>query len=155
MSIEASYSQGSVGGESRGLSQSAPSVDALRPLLAGARARGMADALELAGIAAVLIDKQGMVLHAGSAARRLFGADLSLNHDHLVAGDSDSTRAIQSLISEALGEGPDPSEVAVPRRDGTALVLSARRVPGASEDFCQMLKALIIIEEQRSDASGN
>lgn len=155
MPIEASYSQDRVTGEPRGTAQSPPSMDALRPLLAGARARGMADALDLAGIAAVLIDKQGMVLHAGAAARRFFGADLALSHDHLVGGDGDSTRSIQELISEALGEGADPAEVLLERRDGSTLALNARRVPGAASDLYQMLKALIIIEERRYKIAGN
>ena len=42
----------------------------LGPVLAGARARGVADAFELMDIAAVLVDGAGSVLHAGGRAER-------------------------------------------------------------------------------------
>lgn len=122
------------------------SLDAIKPLLAGAQARGMADALELAGIAAVLIDREGMVLHAGPSARSLFGPDLSLQAEHLVGRSADSTRLVQSLISEALGAGPPPEPVEIRRRDGGGFVLRARRVPGAADDTYQLLKVLILID---------
>lgn len=149
MTIEASHTQGAVRGRVRARTkQVPPQLDAIRPLLAGAHARGMVDALDLAGVAAVLIDQQGMVLHAGQPARRLFGPILSMNADHLVGLDGDATRAIQQLISEGLADGPEPVALRLDRREGGALVLRAHRMPGASEDMYQLLKLLIIIENQ-------
>lgn len=130
-------------------------IDAIKPLLAGAHARGMADALEIAGIAAVLIDREGMVLHAGPSARSLFCAELSLQAEHLVAANSDSTRSIQSLIADALGAGPQPEPIEVRRRDGGGFLLRARRVPGAADDFFQLLKVLILIEELAANSARN
>ena len=43
-------------------------VAPLAPLLAGARARGVADGLELIGAAAALLDEQGEVLHLNARA---------------------------------------------------------------------------------------
>ena len=50
----------------------------LAPLLAGARARGVADGLEWLGLAAVLLDDRGEVLHVNSGAIELLGEDLFL-----------------------------------------------------------------------------
>ena len=45
----------------------------LAPLLAGARARGVADGFEWLGLAAVLLDDRGEVLHANCGAIELMG----------------------------------------------------------------------------------
>lgn len=130
-------------------------MDAIKPLLAGAQARGMADALDLAGIPAVLIDRQGMVLHAGPSARSLFCQDFSLHADHLVSSSADSTRAIQDLIGQALEPGPEPDPVRLVRREGGALVLRAKRVNGSADDVFQLLKVLILIDIQSVCSSAN
>ncbi|MDB5641594.1 MAG: hypothetical protein JWN07_911 [Hyphomicrobiales bacterium] len=159
MSFQASTSREKVSGKTRAKAGSAeqaqPKLDALQPLLAGAHARGMADAFELAGVAAVMVDAQGMVLHAGQPARELFGPDLRLEFDHLVGCDGESTCAIQSLIGEALGDGDAPGSILLPRAGRTPFRLHARRVPGAATNLCQMLKLLIIIEEVAPRPAGN
>ena len=152
MSMETSYSNRSESTESRGGTPATVSLDPLRPLIAGARARGIADGLELAGVAAILVDGSGMVLHAGPAARRKFGADVSLRYDHLIGHDGDSTSRIQDFIAAALshgvGQGPGPADLEITSRDGRRLVLRARPVPGAGADTMQLLKLLIILEDQ-------
>ena len=62
----------------------------LRPLLAGARARGMADAFELLGVAAVFIDEGGFALHINDRARRRLGPQL-VGRRRAVAGGRPST----------------------------------------------------------------
>lgn len=126
-------------------------LDALQPLLAGAHARGMADALELAGVAAVLIDAHGMVLHAGAQAAALFGSALRVEYDHLVGADGESTRAIQILLGAALGEGDLPAPLCLNGRGGGGLVLRVRRVKAAAGNLSQLLKVLILIEETAKD----
>lgn len=135
--------------------EAAPRIDALQPLLAGAHARGMADALELAGVAAVMIDAQGMVLHVGATARDLFGAHLRVDYDHLVASTSESTRAIQTLIAGALADGESQAPILVARAGLTPLKLHARIVPGSAGNVCQLLKILILIEETAPRPTGN
>lgn len=147
MSFPASTSRTQAGLFSRPQGQLEGRPDPLPPLLAGAHARGMADALELAGVAAVLIDAQGMVLHVGAAATALFGPALRVEYDHLVGVDGESTREIQNLVLEALTEGPLPVPVRLKIDGQGALVLQARRVPGAAGNFNQLLKVLILIEE--------
>ena len=111
--------------------------DALVPLLAGARARGMCDAFDLLGLGVVLIDEAGMVLHANGEARRLTGAHLGFAGGHLVAAGQDGTRAIQALIAAAL-EGGTPAPLPL-----GPLALRALPVPG---DSCQLLKVLVVLE---------
>ena len=155
MSFEASHASRKRRAEPLIRQSQEPRLDGLQPLLAGAHARGMADALELAGIAAVLIDSHGMVLHAGDHARALFGAALRVEHDHLIGADGESTTAIQHLVEMALGQGREPASIALSRSNGTPLVLHARRVPGAAGNLCQMLKVLIMIEESPAHRVGN
>jgi hypothetical protein len=159
MSFQASTSREKVSAKARVKaregSEAHPKVDALQPLLAGAHARGMADAFELAGVAAVMIDQQGMVLHAGAPARDLFGPDLRVEYDHLVSGDAESTCAIQTLIASALSEAETPAPVLVSRAGQTPFKLHARRAPGAAGNVCQLLKVLIIIEEVAPRPVGN
>lgn len=160
MSFQASTSRDKVSVKSRAKTRASaedaqPQLDPIKPLLAGAHARGMADAFELAGVAAVMIDSQGMVLHAGTPARELFGSDLRLEYDHLVTGEAESTCVIQTLIAEALGDGDMPAPVLVPRAGRSPIKLHARRVPGAANNLCQMLKVLVIIEEVAPRPLGN
>lgn len=155
MSFQASISREQASASTRSADTAQSRPDALQPLLAGAHARGMADAFELAGVAAVMIDQQGMVLHSGGPARDLFGPDLRVEYDHLVSSGAESTCAIQTMIAEALGDGETPAPVLVPRSSGTPFRLHARRVPGAAGNLCQMLKLLIIIEESAPRPAGN
>ena len=62
-------------------------VAPLAPLLAGARARGVADGLELIGAAAALLDEQGEVLHLNARALSLLGDHLVLAGGRLRARD--------------------------------------------------------------------
>ena len=69
------------------------------PLLAGARARGVADGLEWLGLAAVLLDDRGEVLHVNSGAVELMGEDLYLQGGRLWAAMERSTPNYRRLLS--------------------------------------------------------
>jgi len=160
MSFEASTSAETMNGQTRAggraaVAQACAGVDdPLQPLLAGAHARGMADAFELAGVAAVLIDARGLVLHAGTPARNLFGIELRLEHDHLFGGTAESTLCLQDWIAEALSDADLPDPVTIPRPGRSSCKLHARRVAGAAGNPFQLLKLLIIIEEVPALAVG-
>src|SRR5580692_11683737 len=77
-------------------------VAPLRPLLAGARARGMADAFELLGVAAVFIDESGFALHINDRARRLLGPQLWVDDGRLRAADPEMDEALGAAIESAL-----------------------------------------------------
>ena len=76
--------------------------ETLRPLLEGARARGLADAFELIGVPAVLIDTAGAVLHVGAGAAARMGASIAVASRHLVGADPASNRALQDVVAAAL-----------------------------------------------------
>jgi hypothetical protein len=133
----------------------AGAVAPLAPLLAGARARGVADGLELIGAAAALLDDQGEVLHLNARALSLLGGDLVLAGGRLRARDRaldlslaaaiDSTLRDQVASHVALGDGA--------RADG----LGIRIVPATTEadDPFQLLRAVAILEPCGAAARGD
>lgn len=124
----------------------APVRAPLAPLLAGARARGVADGLELVGAAAALLDEQGEVLHANRKALGLMGAGLFLSGQRLRARDQAADETLAAAIDAgvrhgvaswvALGEGLDKGAFGV------------RIVPVAAEagESFQLLRAVAIFE---------
>lgn len=159
MAISVSFGQsgqihGNSGEDYREDTDSSAMISAmLPPLLAGARARGLCDAFNLLGKAAILIDAAGMVLHANPAASALLGPELALTAGHLVARDAEFTRAIQALIGMGLaGQAAEPLLVA---RDNGAPMLAIRvlALPKGNDDSCQLLKAVLLLEPVRGDAA--
>ena len=123
----------------------APIVSPMAPVIAGARARGVADALEWLGLAAVLFDDQGEALHANSAARRRLGSALRLESGRLVAASPELDLGLQSAIRGAICGGR--TRLALPAADGNDLVvLRIESFEGAAEDPFQLLKAVAILE---------
>jgi hypothetical protein len=130
-----------------GAPQSAP----LAPLLAGARARGMADAFELLGVAAAFLDEDGFALHINDHARRVLGPQLWVDEGRLRAADVDLDEALSAAIESALingahGEASTDISFASDSRGEVAVKV----VPVAAEahDPFQLLKAVVIIEKQ-------
>jgi PAS domain-containing protein len=121
----------------------------IAPLLAGARARGLAEAFEMLGVAAILIAADGDVLFANSEAQALFGPDLKLVGERLTTGDDVSQRALRRMMDAAL-RGPRRSgEMLVQRAGQPALRLRATPVASADADPYQLLKAVILIDQAR------
>ena len=89
----------------------------LAPLLAGARARGVADGLELIGAAAALLDEQGEVLHVNARAMRLMGEALFLADQRLRARDRAADETLAAAIGSTLRYGV-ASRVAVGEGSG-------------------------------------
>src|ERR1700678_4394686 len=78
----------------------------LEPLLEGARARGIADAFEMIGQAALLIDGDARVLHVNDAAVAFMGATVAVTERRLVGGAAGATELLQTALSRAIaGEG--------------------------------------------------
>jgi hypothetical protein len=121
----------------------------IAPILAGARARGMADALDVLGVAAVLIEASGLVLLANRRARAFFGAHLSLNGDRLATGDAQSERAIGRALTAVLAGQAIEATAIVPRGAGRSS-LRLRVVDMAAEwdDPFQLLKAVVILDDK-------
>lgn len=131
-------------------------TDPLQPLLEGARARGLADALELIGVAAVLIDGAGAVLHVGTGAAARMGASVAVASRHLVGADPASNRALQEVIAAALAGETKSVELAGAGAGG--LAVRAIPMPRGWTSPYQLLKAVIVfgdaakpIDEQACD----
>ncbi|MGO4869061.1 MAG: hypothetical protein ACLPGW_00370 [Roseiarcus sp.] len=118
----------------------------LAPLLAGARARGVADGLELIGAAAALLDEQGEVLHLNARATRLMGEGLFLADQRLRARDRAADELLGAAIRSTLRYGV-ASRVAVGDSPGEG-DFGVRIVPVASQDEgpFQLLRAVAIFE---------
>jgi hypothetical protein len=123
----------------------------LTPLLAGARARGMADAFELLGVAAAFIDEGGFMLHISDRARRMLGPQLWVDDGRLRAADVDLDEALSAAIESALVNGA-PAHAATDISFASELrgVVAVKVLPIAAEarDPFQLLRAVVIIEEQ-------
>lgn len=119
----------------------------MRPLLEGARARGLADAFELLGAGAVLLDETGAVLHLSTQARAALGPQLRLIGRHLVAGEAGSNHVIERIIAGVLAGGACEGVLG----DGAAsLHLRAMPMAGARDDEAQLLKAVLIVTKTES-----
>ena len=122
--------------------------DLIGPMLAGAQARGVADAFELLGIGAALIDATGRVLHMGGRGRRVSAGWLRVVEDHLVADRSEDNQALQSLIGAAIDASSDnPKRVKLDRGQGvSALAIRALPFP-KSNGTDQLLRAVLVFED--------
>ena len=115
-------------------------------MLAGARARGVADGLELIGAAAALLGEEGEVLHVNARALRLLGGDLLLAGRRLRArnraADLTLSAAIHSTLRDQVASGVSLSEGE--EVDG----FRVRIMPVAAEsgDSFQLLRAVAIFE---------
>ena len=154
MSIDVAYRRSA--GEACGLEAEADadgpaqvstvSLRDLQPLLEGARARGIADAYELMGQAAVLLDGDGGVLHLGAQARALLGGGLVLRGGHLVGTSQATSRMIADLVASAL-EGRDPGQGGhAPAPDGRQIAVRVVPFPPGRGTGDQLLKAVILLD---------
>jgi hypothetical protein len=132
----------------QGSRHSIPEDQTLRPVMEGARARGVADAFELVGQAAILVDPTGTVLHAGLAALRLMGQDLSVQSGHLVAQTATANQAIQDLMAALLDQGAREESVVISRSDGLPAlqIRGFAFAPGVQNPY-QLLAAVLLIDE--------
>ena len=122
-------------------------VDVLAPIIAGVRARAIADTFETAKVAAVLLDKAGMVLHVGGCAERFLGGVLTITCRHLLANAPRINRALERLIASAIAGKSDAAAVEIDRIGCSSLQIRAVPLADVAEDPMQLLKAVLIIVE--------
>ena len=126
----------------------------LAPLLAGARARGVADGLELVGAAAALLDEQGEVLHLNARALSLLGDHLVLAGGRLRARDRAFDGALAAAIDSTL-RYQVASRVALgdeARADGLGIRIMP--VTAEADDSFQLLRAVAILEPRGAAGRG-
>ncbi len=123
-----------------------PARAPLAPLLAGARARGVADGLELLGAAAALLDEHGDVLHVNARALGMMGEDLFVSGQRLRAAAQEEDELLAAAINSSLRQRV-ASRVALGEGPG-GRVSAVRIVPVAAEgeEAFQLLRAVAIFE---------
>ncbi len=135
--------------QSFGLEDAEDFSSVLKPIMAGARARGVADGLELLGVGAVLIDATGQVLHVGARGRRMLGGWARLVNDHLVAERACDNTCVQDLIGSVVGSARHDPEARIRlagRKGGPGMTVRALRFE-TDEGPAQRLHAVLVIEE--------
>jgi hypothetical protein len=122
----------------------------LGPMLAGARARGVADGFAWLGLAAVLIDDRGEALHVNPGAVELMGEALYLENGRLRARDRTDDDALAKAVREALTLGQAENL----RLLGAAGEMWAHVAPMAADpdDPYQLLRAVVLLSQARSGA---
>lgn len=123
--------------------------DVFAPVIAGARARGIADAFELLGMHAILIDAAGRVLHVSPAVHRLLAPAAEIVEDHLLGCDPAARDTLQRFISSVVGDSgrPDDADETIVRRDGDVCGFRIRaiRFPVDEEVRSQLLRAVLVV----------
>jgi len=119
----------------------------LGPLLAGARARGIADGFSWLGLAAILIDDRGEALHVNPGAVELMGETLYLDTGRLHARNPLSDLALADAICDAL----TLCEARNLRLAGPQGEIWAHIAPMAAEadDPFQLLRAVVLLSRAR------
>ncbi len=119
----------------------------LAPMLAGARARGVADAFEWLGLAAILLDERGEALHLSAGAVELMKDDLFRDGGRLRAHDKLADVRLRIAVSAALRDG-EAEDLVLPTRGGQdELVLRVAPIGGGlGDDSCQLLRVIIVLD---------
>ena len=120
----------------------------LAALLAGARARGVADTLDMLGLAAVLIDADGAALHVNAKAAAFMGPNLGICAGQLVASNFESNDALQRALELVLRRGGLEAVELTSETRGAATLVHVLGAPETAEDATQLLKAIIVFESR-------
>ena len=122
--------------------------DFLAPLMAGARARGIADAYEMMGLGAILLDASGKVLHASQRAQTMMQGAISIVSEHMAGASPGLNKIIETVIAAGLAENGEAAPMAViVTASGKRIGLRALQVPVAPEHSVQLMKAVAILSE--------
>jgi hypothetical protein len=115
----------------------------LGPLLAGARARGVADGFAWLGLAAVLIDDRGEALHVSPGAVELMSDSLYLEAGRLRSRD----RAADTALAEAVGAALTLGHTGKVRLGGDAgeMWVHIAPMPADEDDPYQLLRAVALL----------
>lgn len=133
-----------------GLASPPPENDAdclsIAPILAGARARGVADALEMLGVAAILLGADGDVLFANEQARSLLIPHLRIAGERLATTDKSRQAALSRLIEAASAGSNGAAGSLVLRRGDGVPALRLQATPIADDDPFQLLRAVLLLD---------
>ena len=141
--------QAAIAGVEAGAALTALSAEKrLVALLAGARARGVADALDLLGVAAVLVDGDGAALNVNTQAAAFMGPDIGICAGQLVAGTYEANTRLQRALDCVLNHGGVETVALETTAAGDLNILNLHilGLPQADDPSTQLLKAVIILE---------
>ncbi|MBX9758589.1 MAG: hypothetical protein K2Y29_07405 [Beijerinckiaceae bacterium] len=125
------------------------SPDQLAPIIAGARARGIADAFEMIGEGAILLDFSGSVLHVGPMAGPMLGCALAVTGGHVVALSRKATSPLQHLIEQGLADNAPRILEADLLCAEEGMRQRVRMVRAPSDDAYQLLASVLVLEPPR------
>ena len=116
----------------------------IRPMLAGAQARGMADMLEMLELGAILLRSDGSVLYASDRAKRMIANRINLVSGHL-AGKTPQARAALDRIFDNVLSGKESREV-IASSDGA---VEFRALLPVQPEFssAQLLYSVIVVRQ--------
>jgi hypothetical protein len=125
------------------------SPDTLAPIIAGARARGIADAFEMIGEGAVLLDFSGSVLHVGALARPMLGCAIAIASGHVVAVSRKAAEPLQRLIEAGISDSAPRvlEEDLLCVEEGMRQRVRMVRAPAG--DAYQLLASVLVLEPPR------
>jgi DNA-binding CsgD family transcriptional regulator len=154
LSIQRGHAEGPFNADEQrrlaGLGDRLSAATTLARALGFAHLAGMADGLEHAGLAAILLDRHGAVVRLNAAAQRLMGSRLMVARGRLVSADPSLNRGIDRMIGEALGfcgAVSLPLPIALPKPPGRALVLHALPLTGDAGLLFAPARALVLVRD--------
>ena len=114
----------------------------LRPVIAGAFARGVADTLTLLDLPALFLDREGRVLFVNDPAKLLLDGSLQVRAGHLLARSRRDNRSLASFLAAVLH---DPTSRPSVHLEVSGLALRALPAPGGAVQMDQLLHAVLLI----------
>lgn len=128
----------------------AHSAAEMGPVLAGAYARGMADLLHLLGLPALLLDRNGLILHVNAHVPSLMGAGLGVAQARLVIADPEAARLYRDCLNRP-GQGAGRRTIPISRADDSGLKLHFVPIPEDSSGF-QLARAVVLLDDGHAAA---
>lgn len=114
---------------------------ATAPIRAGMRARAIADACGTLGLAAILIDATGRVLHVGPAAAAMLKDDLVLAAGHLVGSSRLMNRVVQRAVTAVIGTRGGDQDASFPEDSAVTVTGLQYRDPSPH----QLLRGVLVL----------
>jgi hypothetical protein len=119
-------------------------------MIAGARARGVADAFEMIGEAAILLDYSSAVLHVSALAKPMLGCAVNIAGGHVVALSRKAADPLERLLECGLSDDTGPlicEADLLCAEEGMRQRLRLVKAPGG--DAYQLLAAVLLLEPPR------
>lgn len=116
--------------------------------IGSARAEGLTEGLELAGMPAILLDREARVVHFNPSAEALLGSDLQIRQGRIVSSTVAQSDDIHCMIGLALGlraKAIVPPPVAIRRAGHYPIIMNAVPLTGKSTLIFAPASALVLL----------